>query len=211
MLDDATELVARLMRERDAAIAERDAAIAERDDAKAESVRARVGYDEACVFPRGFNVCVATRNGQVIVRVELHDSARAETMPLEPHEARQVASLLRGATECDYLPHRSCDEALETARKERDRTIDCGQDPALGCAEAPGCLVCFGRMNGELVEERDEARAEVERLRARFEALHDEVVLEAALDRKGRAYTSACVREWCASRIGAALKEEVEQ
>lgn len=58
-----------------------------------------------------------------------------------------------------------------------------------------------------LMRERDEARAEVERLRARFKALHDEVVLEAAIDHKGRAYTSACVREWCASRIEAALKE----
>jgi hypothetical protein len=70
-----------------------------------------VGYDETCVFPRGFNVCVVTRDGQVIVRVELHDSARAETMPLEPHEARTIAGLLCGATECD----------TPTAESERDR------------------------------------------------------------------------------------------
>jgi hypothetical protein len=60
-----------------------------------------MGYDETCVFLRGFDLRVVTRDGQVIVRVELHGSARAETMPLEPHEARTIAGLLRGATECD--------------------------------------------------------------------------------------------------------------
>ena len=75
------------------------------------SVRARTGYDETCVFLRGFDVRVVTRDDQVIVRVELHDSARAETMPLEPHEARVIAGLLRGATECD----------TPTAESERDR------------------------------------------------------------------------------------------
>ena len=74
-------------------------------------MRARVGYDETCVFPRGFDLRVTERDGQVIVRVELHDSGRAETMPLEPHEARVVAGLLRGATECD----------TPTANSERDR------------------------------------------------------------------------------------------
>jgi hypothetical protein len=58
-----------------------------------------------------------------------------------------------------------------------------------------------------LMAERDAAIAARDALRARFVELHDEVVLEAALDRKGRAYTSACVREWCAARIEAALKE----
>lgn len=66
-------------------------------------------------------------------------------------------------------------------------------------------------MVARLMAERDEARAERDALRARFVALHDEVVLEAALDRKGRAYTSACVREWCAARIEATLKEKAEQ
>ncbi len=96
--------------------------------------------------------------------------------------------------------------ALGAARKERDRTIDCGQDPALGCAEAPGCLRCFGIMNGELVAERDAAIAERDALRKAVEALRDECLEQAALDAKGRAYTSACVREWCAARIDQVLR-----
>ena len=62
-----------------------------------------------------------------------------------------------------------------------------------------------------LMAQRDAAIAARDALRARFVELHDEVVLEAALDRKGRAYTSACVREWCAARIEATLKEEEER
>jgi hypothetical protein len=61
-----------------------------------------------------------------------------------------------------------------------------------------------------LMRERDAAIAERDALRARFVELRDEVVLEAALDRKGRAYTSACVREWCASRIEATLREPTD-
>lgn len=62
------------------------------------------------------------------------------------------------------------------------------------------------RLSLALTEQRDAAIAERDALRARFKALHDEVVLEASLDRKGRAYTSACVREWCAARIDQVLR-----
>ena len=66
------------------------------------------------------------------------------------------------------------------------------------------------RLSLALTEQRDEARAERDALRAQFVELHDKVVLEASLDRKGRAYTSACVREWCAARIEATLKEPTD-
>lgn len=85
---------------------------------------ARKGYDETIVFPRGFTVAVVEHLGDLVMRVELHDSARVERMPLTPHEARQIASLLRNGTELDHIPHRSCDEALEAARKERDAAVD---------------------------------------------------------------------------------------
>lgn len=85
--------------------------------------RARWAYDEEIVFPRGFTVAVAEHLGDLVLRVELHDSARVERMPLTPHEARQIASLLRNGTELDHIPHRSCDDALEAARKERDAAI----------------------------------------------------------------------------------------
>lgn len=125
-------------------------------------ISARKGYDETLVLP-GFTVSLTERDGRLVLLVEGRMCGHQET--LEPHEARQIAGLLRGATECDYLPHRSCDEALEAARRERDRTIDCGQDPALGCAEAPGCLRCFGTLNGEIVAERDRLRRELTQLR----------------------------------------------
>ena len=56
-----------------------------------------------------------------------------------------------------------------------------------------------------LTERRDAAIAERDALRKAVEALRDECLEEAARDAKGRAYTSACVREWCAARIDAIL------
>lgn len=43
-------------------------------------------------------------------------------------------------------------------------------------------------------------------LRAAMESLRDECLREAAIDTKGRAYTSASVREWCAARIDQVLR-----
>lgn len=122
------------------------------------SVRARVGYDEVCVFPRGFDVRVSTRDGQVIVRVELHDSARAETMPLEPHEARVIAGLLRRATE-------GFDETAPTVREAARRRMPLDGSDAQALE---GALAMTE-------SERDVAIAERDRLRRELEALRDRV------------------------------------
>lgn len=57
-----------------------------------------------------------------------------------------------------------------------------------------------------LTEQRDAAIAERDAFRKAVEALRDECLEEAALDAKSRAYTSACVREWCAARIDQVLR-----
>lgn len=116
--------------------------------------RARWAYDETLVLADGREIAVRSI-GDVIVVLRIADR---DDVALAPHEARQIASLLRNGTELDHIPHRSCDEALEAARTERDRLIDCGQDAALGCAEAPGCLRCFGNEVAKAQQERDAAR-----------------------------------------------------
>jgi hypothetical protein len=64
-------------------------------------------------------------------------------------------------------------------RTERDRLIDCGQDAALGCAEAPGCLRCFGNEVAKAQRERDELKRRVSEL----EMLTDAPAVAAEMDR----------------------------
>ena len=118
------------------------------------TVRVRKAYDEELVFSRGFSVCALERDGQVIVRVELHDSARTETMPLEPHEARVIGGLLRGATEVPGI------SAREAARRRMplDGSDAQALEGALTMTEA----------------ERDAAIAHAEELRRELEALRDD-------------------------------------
>lgn len=87
-------------------------------------------------------------------------------------------------------------EDLREARAERD---------ALRRVLAEKCdALVWKRLVGAEMQ-LDEVRAERDRLRRELEALRDECLFEAARDAKGRAYTSACVREWCAARINAIL------
>lgn len=73
------------------------------------TVRARKGHDETLVLADGREVNARAIGDACVV---LTITARDEFV-VAPHEARQIAGLLRGATECD----------TPTAESERDAAI----------------------------------------------------------------------------------------
>jgi hypothetical protein len=112
--------------------------------------------NETCVFPRGFDLRIAERDGQVIVCVDLHGSARSETMPLEPHEARTIAGLLRNATE-----HDGTDWQARAEYAEGELSAALGLPPGIGPAEGEA-----KRLFDAAIAERDRLRRELEALRS---------------------------------------------
>ena len=104
------------------------------------------------------------------------EEARCLLRDAEAHiEDCEISAARRPGTDADWpAVARLAREApalaatVEALEAERDEARDCGQDGV--CTLSPGCQRHFLERNAELVMDRDEARAELARLRDRAAA-----------------------------------------